>query len=163
MSLQPLEKESDKRGRKSILDKRIISSMYDQIRLGVPPGRACAIVGISTSVYYKWLAQAREDISKAENDTQLLDDNLFVELMDTIAKAEGELIAEGMAAIKKEGPAGWKWMLARLFRKEFGEQQHITGDLGSVQLTFDVPGLAQPKQPELLEENTELIDTKDHG
>lgn len=136
-------KQVETRGRKAIIDAEIISTIANNIKLGYPQTRACQMAGVSKSVFYKWLSIAREAIQKAEEDGTTTEGNLYVELMDSVATAQALFIAEGIDSIKREGPSGYKWLLARLFRKEFGESLDIGGDLGDVKLQLVLPGMAK--------------------
>ena len=46
---------------------------------------------------------------------------------------------EGVDRIKDEGPEGYKWLMARLFRKEMGNRVEVEG-IEPVQLELILPG-----------------------
>ena len=153
-------KQIAKRGRRAIISAEIISTIYDHVRLGVPMNHAASLAGISKSTMYNWLDIARNDIEKAGENDDLLDGNLYVDLLDTIAKAHAQFIADGIEEVKKDGPSAYKWLLAKHHREEFGEIPAPPVDLGLVKLQMVLPGLAEPEK---LEEEPFLLNDGDSG
>jgi len=137
-------------GRPNKISTEMIQRIYNYVRMGMPKDKAAQLAGISEATYYNWMSTAR-GISEArekalgKEDAQYIElpeiDKLYLELLEAVGLADAEFIREGLQEILKEGPPGYKWALARLFRKIFGDKIEVGIDTEPVQLLLELPNM----------------------
>lgn len=144
-------------GRPSSITLEIIEVIGGNIRVGMPQVRAATLAGISIRTYYYWIAKANEildDIDKADEKGEELiiteTESLYVALLHAVSVAEAGIIYEAVESIKSEGPNGYKFILERLYRKEFGPRHRL--DVGDGE---ELEREIQLGLPGLIEENTD--------
>ncbi len=130
------------KGRKTKLTKVIVEAMYINIKLGVPKKRAAMLVGVSEATFYNWMSKAKtimKGMEEGEPEIEQLsdDDYLFLELLESVSMAEAEFIAEGVKVIKREGPAGYRWLLSRMHPEEYGDKLQVDGSIKE-QMTYQI-------------------------
>ncbi|MBW7992833.1 MAG: hypothetical protein FVQ84_22825 [Planctomycetes bacterium] len=98
-------------------------------------------------------------ISEANENENAIDieinetDYYLLEFLEAVMAAQAEFIYEATQSIRSEGPSGFKWLLSRLFRQQYGEKITVDSDEGN-QLTLELPGLIPTdaqKEPEQIE------------
>ena len=149
-------------GRPTKITKAIIGDIYDSVKMGMPKEQAAKLAGISPATYHVWMNKARElttAISEANENENAIDieinetDYYLLEFLEAVMAAQAEFIYEATQSIRSEGPNGFKWLLSRLFRKQYGEKIIVDSDEG-FQLTLELPGLIPTdaqKEPEQIE------------
>lgn len=139
----------ERRGRKLLLNENLISRLCDEITAGMPETKAAAMVGISKASYFGWKRKALEiDPGSVQEGEEI-----YLELLDRVEKAQAEFVKKAVISIAQEGPSGYRWLLARLFRKEFGDEAATLPMTGVLQL--QLPGMIEPEN----EEQPALTDT----
>lgn len=146
-------------GRPNKITRAIIGDIYDSVKMGMPKDQSAKLAGISEATFHIWMNKAREltitiseanekenaiDIEMSENDYYLL------EFLEAVLAAEAEFVYEATKSIREEGPSGYKWLLSRIFRKQYGEKITVDSDEG-IQLQLELPGLIDhlaQKEPE---------------
>jgi len=105
--------------RKTKLDERIKKVITEYVGKGNYIKHACLAAGVSVRVYYNW-------IERGENPRGP-EDEIYVQFMQEIKKAEAECIAKNIDIIEKaaERPNNWTaaaWWLERRFPSDFGKR-----------------------------------------
>jgi hypothetical protein len=98
-------------GRPSLLSEELAAAIANEVRCGVKPARACAIVGIDTDNWYNWLKKFRAKKSP------------YFERVGKILLAEAAFLGE----IEKGVAASGKWeagafILKTRARGEYGDK-----------------------------------------
>ena len=130
-------------GRKAVISEQIIETICENIGIGMPKHRAAPIGGISIRTFYNWMAKAAElaDLVDEEaNEVLTSIDLLYLHLLHRVQLAEAKVMKDGVEAIRAEGPSGWRWLLPRLFRAEFGEHVEISTPAPR-EFQLELPGL----------------------
>lgn len=91
--------------------------LIEALRSGMPKTKAAELCGISRSILYEW-------ISRGENG-----DTEYVDISDTIKKAQADFVKEALSKIKEAGDnkqwQAYAWLLERMFRREFGRLDKV--------------------------------------
>lgn len=141
-----IEESEIRKGRPTTINLEVIDKICQEIRIGVPKHRAAPLAGISRRTFYYWMKKANEalDIIEKEEDYVLTETQvLYIALLHGVNRAEATLIHDGVKRIIAEGPAGYKWLLSKLFREDFGD---------SLELRERLPAEIQLELPTLLED-----------
>lgn len=116
-----------KRGAKSKLTPETVEKIAASIRAGNYAKVACASAGISESVYYKWLDEAKAPGASKE----------LLEFMELVERAEAEAEAIKVAQVAKAATKTWQaaaWFLERKHGERWGRndklRQEISGPDG---------------------------------
>ncbi len=155
------EQEAVQVGRPTKLNAGLIQAVAENIKAGMPKDRAAILAGISESTFHSWLSDARRNVEKmgeeeeGEEEGEAIElnerDTLLLEFLEAVAIAEAKFIKDAVDSIRGEGPAGYKWLLEKLFRTEFGSQLE-GGEPIPLQLELKLPGIvggvaARPIEP----------------
>ena len=116
-------------GRKLTLDQELIDRICLAIRAGNYAKVACEMVGVGESTYYRWL-----ELSEKPKPNPI-----YVELRESVKRAEAEAEVQSVALIKQAAQEGkWQaatWYLERKHNDRWGRKdtlmQEITGANGS--------------------------------
>jgi hypothetical protein len=115
-------------GRQTKLTPQLTQKICDAIRAGNYAKVACAMVGISEAIYYRWLQYGRQDNAEP----------IYLEFVESIERAEAEAEVHAVALIKKAANDGSlaasQWYLERKHSDRWGRKdsvkQEISGTLG---------------------------------
>ncbi len=116
-------------GRPTKLTKEMIEQIRRLIILGLSYQLVCDNLGISIETFRQWRLKGKELV---ENKDKLLsryndNDNLLVELFNTVTKANAEMVARRLARLDKGAEMGKHqidmWFLERRLPEEFGVKQ----------------------------------------
>ena len=130
----------------------------------MPKDKAAPLAGISEATYHNWMSSARKiwaamrEAYQEENAKEIeLSglDVLYLELLEAVALAEAEFIQEGTQVILDEGPAGYKFIMSRIFRSIYGNKLDVGLNAEPVQLTLELPQMIETpaqNEPEQLSE-----------
>lgn len=115
-------KPKRKPGRQSKLTPEVVEAICNSIKLGNYAKVACASAGISESVYYKWLDEAKEPGASKE----------LVEFMESIERAEAEAEAIKVAQVAKAAQKTWQaaaWFLERKHGERWGRNDRLRQEI----------------------------------
>ena len=139
------------RGRPTKITKAVVESIYQDVTAGIQKDRAANLAGISVATYHNWMAKGREivtEMEKAQESDEITEivlqehEILYLDLLEAVAVGEAEFIRAGTASIRAEGPAGYKWLMSRLFPKHYGEKIS-TGSGEPLKLQLTLPGMVK--------------------
>jgi len=106
------------------LNNETMKRLSTAIRNGSTYLLACSYAGIDYTTLRKWIIQAEEDLKKYEAK-KIKKETIFIQLFDSIKKAEGEITQEALMQIRKSGRNSWQayaWLLERRYPGEYGRQ-----------------------------------------
>ena len=133
-------------GRPLLLSTDLIKRVATAIRMGATKEMAMMYGGATYEAYNKWIALARELRNELPDDRQLTErEELSLELLDAVEKAESEAVVGWLAKIEQAANAGtWQaaaWKLERRYPRVYGRSvQEVVGpDDGPVQVRFYIP------------------------
>lgn len=123
-------------GRQKKLTPELIERICQAIRAGNYAKVACGLVGISESVYYHWLSEAKKEGAEG----------IYLEFLESIELAEAEAEVRAVALITQSANNGslraTQWFLERKHSERWGRKdmlkQEITGaDGANIFVTID--------------------------
>lgn len=129
------------RGRKPVINEEIIDTLAGYIRMGQPKQRAAPLSGISERTFYNWMERGNAVLELVEKNPESEvseEEYLYLQLLQSVQLAEAEFIRKAIKTISEEGPAGYKWLLARIFKDEFGDAPE---GQKPVNIQLELPGL----------------------
>ena len=97
--------------------------LVEAIAAGVPRAVAAMRAGISERCLYQWLAKGRKGGKRNEG---------FVQLFQTLQKAEADAVVRNVALVQKAAAKAWQasaWWLERRYPEEFGTNRHELAEL----------------------------------
>jgi hypothetical protein len=130
-----------KKDKKMILSSELIKEIAKHLRAGNYASDVIDFLNVDHATYYSWKKQSKKlykQISKGEMKKENLTEyqELLIEFLDAIKKAEKESILRNVATIQKASQSSWQasaWFLERRNYKKWGrhtfEKQEIKQDI----------------------------------
>ena len=132
------------RGRKTILNAKMIENIALMIRSGAYVYAACAAVGISEAAYHKWINKGEDELARrTDEDDPVVDKSqqVYVDFVEAITRAEALAEIEATNRIRKLATAvegknavdprvrleADKFFLERRYRDRWGRSSNHTG------------------------------------
>lgn len=114
-------------GRKSKLTYELINELETLVKGGYTNQDCCAVLDISEASFYGWINRA-EEVSNDEDELAKSENQIYLELVKTLKRADTERKNELKAKIERHGNKSWQalaWLLERTYSDEFGKQDNI--------------------------------------
>ena len=148
--------------RRTILDSALIDKLTGLIREGHFIKHACAGCSISEAAIYKWLQQGDKDIGNGIES----EDSIYVSLVESIKKAEFDLLSDAYTKIKsmsteRKSWEAWFRFLESRFPQYFRREMTVIHDDEMAERRYQelLVALRQPKI-EALSETLALSEAK---
>ncbi len=106
-----------KRGRKLLLNNKIIASFCEALSIGASQKLAAQYAGVSEGAVINWLNQGRELAEKLESGADIPQDKkIFVKLLSEVEKANAEAGITWLQVVDKAAQVDptWAWRMLKV-------------------------------------------------
>lgn len=148
-------------GRKSKLTYELINELETLIKEGYTNQDCCAVLDVSEASFYGWINRA-EEISQSEDELAKSENQIYLELVKTLKRADTQRKNDLKAKIERHGNKQWQalaWLLERGYPHEFGRLEQATKDDTPLQVQLVTLNKSNDKRLEALEKQ---LDEPEH-
>lgn len=123
-------------GRSSKLNKDTLAKICEYVKAGNTFKHSVQACGISEAAFYNWMKRGKD---AQESGSKAKADQIYIELVESIKKAEAEAIVRNVAVINKAAQKTWQaaaWYLERRRPEEYGRREkHDVNHSGDLKLS----------------------------
>lgn len=103
------------------LSKEMIAEMVDIVRDGNYEITAARVLGIPKGTFESWMYKGRAQIKNGATP----EDSIYVELVTRLHAASAEAEVDMVEVVRSE-PQGDRWLIARRFRRSWGDKLEVS-------------------------------------